>query len=458
MSHFPVKKIIFVFLASVFLFLLGEGKGVSGAESGRIPLEKVKALRVSETLKKFKKEIPPRDEFETREEYRRKVVRHIQNTHVTDDGSEPYFYVFVESAEFTYLADKSTGAFSGVPISKLDDGRYFLGTERSSSSSEYEAVNGFGAQTTVTKINSEYWGLFFENPSPDVDFAADGLETTWWKKMTVEEGKAIKNHCGAIIQFRFSPELVSEYDGACLEDFDYFKPTFDDPKELNLWRYGLPAKDVRLTFFNKKDGEIVLDIDFDSYKNEWTHQIEGKKERNRQKKMDHAQKANYFFMDWKTPKGMINAKYVKMHEKNVVLEDENGKQIEVPYDDLEERYQDLCELAKCFNGTKKKLQKERVWTYANRTKYVKSSISGSSQRRVPLTFRGSFESATAYTVTIKDSNGEFQVLRLDELSAKDIKWINKTYQVFTERLHEYEVKYDVHLLPPVQLEPETIDD
>lgn len=293
--------------------------------------------------------------------------------------------------------------------------------------------------------------------------------------MSIEEGKAIKNNCGAIVQFQFNPKLLSDKTGVTRKEHVRYGGTFEDWTSLSCNLFGFPAKKVRMTFFNQQTGEIVHDIKFDEYKSEETlraeEEIRKVKEEKRKaeeakrqaekREMEFIKKNIFFFVDWKTPNGNMNAKYVTMNGENVVLEDEEGKRIEFPAESLDEQNQELLVLAKCFTRVKHKLQKERVWTYANEWIYTdvesdasqksrkKSSGTSKKSHKKPRTIRGRLLFMTDKALLIEDDKGKKRTVLKSDLIDKDVQWVQRTHQVFLDKLSEYEEKYGVRLLEPI---------
>lgn len=508
------------FLKSIYLFFFilvallysvwsapATGKEVApNKKPVRISLENLNLIDVQEVYETLDKLISGRGEFETKEEYQDRVVKQLRNAPIFNGDPDRYFDAIIDDVSFHYDIDKKEGTFYDPSLTKN-----FLPIKEDYESSTFVGQNAFGVEKEVRKTTATYWGIFCQNSSKDIS-----NEKGWTKKMSVEEARAIKDNCCALVQFQITPDLHSDEPKVCLYSQDHSGATIDKPYETFIYSHGLFAQNVNMIFFNKKTGKIALIVNFATYQSQWSREYaqekkekrfksfieeqkewlkerqeerrqeqiaeerkekerleeiakeelkqkrlaeieemkkervreaEEKKQKNEQKKRDYVKKAYFFFMDWKTPNGIINAKYVKMDGEDVVLENEKGKQIKVPLDSFDKQNRELLELAKCFKRVKSKLQKERVWTYANKKQYIESR-----KKSVPLTFRGTFVNATAEILLIKGVHGEDHIVHINELTPKDIMWVNKTYQVFLDQLREYEAKYHVRLLEPLEID------
>lgn len=463
---------IFIFCISFFSvsFLLAE-KLPDTFES--------ETIDISKTYSFFSDLIKPKDEFETTKEYTERVKKQVMESSLLKGDPDRYFYVPLEEIEFRYDADKQEGTFGNIRIRKVSDYKvhsndlYRLALKKTTSHHKtFMGENAYGVQKEISSWIESVDVIVFHNDRDDI------AQPFWSKEMDVATAKAAKQNCKAVVRFCIAPE-EKEPRVILFTETEFQKPTIDAPYEVSTIYSGLYVKSVSLIFYDKETKEIFWNIDLANYKNKYTLEREAsrqaeierrqaeidklraereEKEAKRQaekqaeekKKNEHAKKVLEFYQDWETPEGKIFAKYIKSQKNIVIFEKEDGSQVQVNYEDLTPQYQDLIKLSKTFKKVKNTLVNPRMWDEPGSS----SSRSGSRNSTPRKKFKAAFVKLSTdpesyrkdLYVFLRLENKNIRMIPLSQLSERDKKWFENTYNEFLKAKQHYEEKYFVRLL------------
>lgn len=444
---------IIIFCVSIFSvsFLLAE----------KLPdTFELETIDVSKAYSFFDDLIKPKDEFETTKDYTERVRKQVMESSLLNGNPNKIFYAPLDEVEFSYDADKQEGTFSKIHIEKLSkyrvnsDNLYRLELKKTSSNFDsYMGSNSFGVQKEISSWDEDVEVIVFHNDRNDI------VQSFWSKEMDVTTAKAAKQNCKAVVKFSIAPQdKVTKT--VLFQDTDYQSPTIDSPYKIYTKYKGLYVKSVSLIFYDKETKEIFWNIDLATYKDEYTLQREAikaeveakyqaEKEAKEKKVKVHDKKVLEFYQDWETPEGKIFAKYVKSQKNVVIFEKEDGSQVQVNYEDLSPQYQDLIKLSKTFKKVKNTLINPRMWDEPG-----SSSSSGSRKSVSKKKFKASFVKISpdpeSYRkdlyVFLRLENQNVRMIPLTQLSERDKKWFENTYNEFLKAKQHYEEKYFVRLL------------
>lgn len=445
---------IFIFCISFF--------SVSFLRAEKMPdTFELETIDVSKAYSFFDDLIKPKDEFETTKDYSERAKEQVLNSSLLNGNSNKFFYAPLDEVEFRYNADEQEGTFTKVQIEQLpkyrvnSDNLYRLILKKTRSHFEsYMGSNSFGVQKEISSWDEDVDVIVFHNDRYDI------AQSFWSKEMDVETAKAAKQNCKAVVKFRIAPQ-----DGVkktvLFQDTDYQKPTIDSPYKIYTKYKGLYVESVSLIFYDKETKEIFWNIDLATYKDKYTLQREAitaeveakhqaEKEAKEKREKVHAQKVLEFYQDWETPEGEIFAKYIKSQKNIVIFEKEDGSQVQVNYEDLSPQYQDLIKLSKTFKKVKNTLVNPRMWDEPGSSSSRSGSRSTTPRKKFKAAFVKISTDPESYRkdlyVFLRLENKNVRMIPLTQLSERDKKWFENTYNEFLKAKQHYEEKYFVRLL------------
>ena len=206
--------------------------------------------QITEKLKKA--EYAKKDEFETTEEYNKKIGAAISA--ITDNAC----YAFREdSPNISYNADtqelKIKLYFPLIEeiLSKDKKRRFWMGKMELEEQREYLATNAFGATTTVSDWHVTKW---FISMLSETDARIDLKEFLF--KMSPEEARVAKTTIEVLLIC--NPKKI---DGNFTwGDTDYTRPTFDNPERTIRNKNYLNVELAEIWFYNRCSGRIIWKV------------------------------------------------------------------------------------------------------------------------------------------------------------------------------------------------------
>ncbi len=204
---------------------------------------------------KSKRDVKPRDQFETQEEYEARLPKRM-------DPKKVFYFEISESASLSYDIDKQRMT---LLAGNIDDAGKYLEISictKNNKVGNHEASNAYGKKVTVEEINCKNFKLFFEDKKliPQ-QFRADYEEKdnplkvsnffrhqlTMSVKLPREIGKDAAPHLAIVCGVQF----IYIYKDSFFNLGWISKPTIENPLENAHFFYGIPAKLVSLNLINK---------------------------------------------------------------------------------------------------------------------------------------------------------------------------------------------------------------
>lgn len=185
----------------------------------------------------------PKDDFETTAQYGERINREGQALGVNVQC--------IEGGQPSYDADNQ--GWKIYLSTRYDyNGSYYVTDYNFISQDEYVGKNAFGTETTVLKSVRSYVGVFFNGKS--LDNALKRLPMTdnsIFIKMKIDEAKKTKpQNIGVIIQYRWDPEKLMEFDENKTASID--SPT-EDIRSYTL----INGKIMNVIIYNRETGDIL---------------------------------------------------------------------------------------------------------------------------------------------------------------------------------------------------------